>query len=93
MFADIDWGAITSKLVTAGTSYVGSQAEQELAKAQAQLVEAQKGLVSAQAELSRAQTAQAGVGGFDMSKMGPVLLLGIGFVLFLTFKEGSRKRR
>lgn len=90
MFAKgIDWGSMTSQLVTAGTKYIGSQAEQELAKAQAQLITAQQGLVSAQAELTKTQTAQAG---FNIGKMGPVLLIGIGIVLFLTFREGSRKR-
>lgn len=89
----LTWSTVGTSLLNVGTGYLTAEAQKTVAESQAQLLAAQQQLVTAQTEYAKAQTAaQAGIGGFDIGKMGPVLLIGIGIVLFLTFREGSRKR-
>jgi hypothetical protein len=89
----VDWSTVGTNLLNAGTGLIQAEAQKKVAASQASLVSAQQGLITAQAELEKAKTAQAGFGAFDMGKMAPVLMLGIGVVLFMTFKGGSQRPR
>lgn len=86
-----DWSAVGTSVLNVGTQYAQAQAQKTVAAAQAQLVAAQQGLITAQTELEKAKATQAGIGSFDIGKMTPVIMLGIGVLLFMTFRGGSQR--
>jgi len=88
-----DWSLGVSKLLDVGTGYLQAEAQKGVAASQAQLVAAQQGLVTAQTELAQAKAAQAGFGGIDIGKMAIPLAIGIGALIFMTMKKGTRRRR
>jgi len=90
---ELNWSTVGTSLLNVGTLYAQAEAQKTVAASQAQLVAAQQGLITAQTELEKAKATQAGFGSFDIGKMTPVILLGLGVVLFMAFKGGSQRPR
>jgi hypothetical protein len=94
---ELSWNVVGSQLLTAGTSYLTAEMQKQVAKAQAAALAAQQAaqlrVLEEQRKIEEAKALQTAGMGFDIGKMTPLLIVGIGVLIFMTMKEGTRKRR